>query len=114
MPAYQIFYARCPTFHASGSFGTPRLTVISLGSSHTRLCEVKADSLDDAWRKMQAEYWSPNGEAQPLLERLCLSHTSMSVGDVIRDENGTYWECLDLGWRLIKDDLQGDDNHGQA
>ena len=86
MPTYQIFYARRPTFHISGDFGTPRLTVFSLGSSHARLCEVEADSLDEAWRQMQAEYWSPNGEARPLLERLGLSHTSMSVGDVIRDE----------------------------
>jgi hypothetical protein len=71
-------------------------------SSHVRLCEVQADSLDDAWCQMQAERWSPNGEARPLLERLGLSHTSMSVGDVILDEDGIHWECLDLacglGW----------------
>ena len=114
MPTYQIFYARRPTFHVSGDFGTPRLAVISLGSSHARLSEVEADSLDEAWRQMQAEHWSPNGEARHLLERLGLSHTSMSVGDVIQDENGTYWECLDLGWRPVQDDTQGDDANGQA
>ena len=114
MPTYQIFYARTPTFHASGDFGTPRLRVTGLQATHTRLCEVEADSLDEAWRQMQAENWSPNGEARPLLERLGLSHTSMSVGDVIQDENGTYWECLDLGWRPIEDDTQGDDANGQA
>jgi len=114
MPAYQIFYTLSPTFHASGNFGTPRLTVTALRSSHVRLCELEAHSLDDAWRQMQAEHWSPNGEARPLLERLRLSHTSMSVGDVIRDENGTYWECLDLGWRPVEDDTEGDDANGQA
>ena len=30
----------------------------------------------------------------------------MSVGDVIRDEDGTYWECLDLGWRPVEDDTE--------
>jgi hypothetical protein len=63
---------------------------------------------------MQAENWSPNGEARPLLKRLGLTHTSMSVGDVIRDEEGTYWECMDLGWRALDDDTQGDEGHGQG
>ena len=106
MPRYQIFYARRPTFHPSGTFGTPRLTVAAMQSSHVRLCEVEAGSLDDAWRQMQAEHCSPNGEARPLLERLGLSHTSMSVGDVIRDEDGTCWECLEVGWRPIEDDTE--------
>ena len=106
MPRYQILYARRPTFHASGEIGTARLTITNLQSSHVHLCEVEADSLDNAWRQMQAEHWSPNGEARPLLERLGLGHTSMSVGDVIRDEDGNYWECLDLGWRPIEDDTE--------
>jgi hypothetical protein len=114
MPRYQIFYARRPTFHPSGAFGIPRLTTATIQSTHVRLCHVEADRLDDAWQQMQAEHWSPNGEARPFLERLGLSHTSMSVGDVLRDEDGTYWECLDLGWRPVEDDTQGDDSHGQA
>lgn len=113
MPQYLIFYARCPTFHASGEFGTPRLTVSTLLSSHVHLCQVEADNLDDAFRRMQGEHWSPHGEARPLLESLSLGHTSMSVGDVIQDEDGAYWECLERGWRRIEDDPQGGD-HGQA
>ena len=104
MPRYQIFYARQPTFHPSGAFGIPRLTAAAVQSSHVRLCQIEADSLDHAWCQMQAERWSPNGEARPLLEHLGLSHTSMSAGDVIQDENGTYWECLDLGWRPLEED----------
>jgi hypothetical protein len=114
MPTYQIFYARRPTFHPSGQFGTPLLTTTALRSTHAHLYEVQADSLDDAWRQMQGESWSPNGEARPILKRLGLSHTSMSVGDVVRDEDGTYWECLDLGWRLVEDNIQGDDQHDKA
>ena len=106
MPRYQILYARRPTFHPSGAFGIPRLTVAAMQSSHVRLCEVQAASLDDAWCQMQAERWSPNGEARPLLERLGLSHTSMSVGDVIRDEDGAYWDCLDMGCRQSVNDSE--------
>ena len=106
MPRYQILYARRPTFHASGEIGTARLTVTEMQSTHVRLCEVEADSLDDAWRQMQAEIWSPNGEARGIIQSLGLTHTSMSVGDVIRDEEGTCWECLDLGWRAVEDDTE--------
>ena len=31
---------------------------------------------------MQAEVWSPNGEARALVQSKGLGHTSMSVGDV--------------------------------
>ena len=119
MPKYQIFYARQPTFHPSGAPGIQRLTAAAMQSSHVRLrgtaseavCEIEADSLDHAWCQMQAERWSPNGEARPLLERLSLSHTSMSVDDVIRDQDGTHWECLDLGWRPIEDDTEANERN---
>jgi hypothetical protein len=106
MPTYQIFYARQPTFRASGALGIPRLMTADLQATHIHLCDVDAGSLDDAWRKLQAEQWSPNGEARPLIERLGLHHTSMSVGDVIRDEGDTCWECLDLGWRQVEDETE--------
>jgi hypothetical protein len=114
MPRYQIYYARKLTYHWRGRSGAPQLTVSSLVTIHVHVCDVEADSLDDAWRQMQAKNWSPKGEARPLLKRLGLTHTSMSVGDVIRDEEGTYWECMDLGWRTLEDDTQGDEGHGQA
>jgi hypothetical protein len=114
MPSYQIYYGRKPTFHASGEFGTPRLTVSALLSSHIRLCQVEAGHMDDAFWQMQAENWSPHGEARPLIQSLGLSHTSMSVGDVIQDEGGVYWECLDRGWRQVEDDTQGEEGHAPA
>ena len=114
MATYQILYARRPTFHPSGEFGTPRLTTTALQSTHAPLCGIEADSLDDAWRQMQGENWSPNGEARLLLQRLGLSHTSMSVGDVVQDEDGIYWECLELGWKRVEDEIQGDGQHDKA
>ena len=104
MPTYHVYYARRPTFRPSGEFGTPELTVSCLPTSHVPLCEIEAASLDSVFRQMQGENWSPHGEAQPILERLRLAHTSMSVGDAIRDEDGIYWECVEWGWRRIEDD----------
>jgi len=107
MPRFQVYYARRPAFHPGGGFGAPRLTVAGLQASHVYLCAVKAGSLDDAYCRMQGENWSPRGEARDLLRSLGLSHTSLSVGDVIQDEEGVYWECLDRGWRPLEDDARG-------
>jgi hypothetical protein len=112
MPRYQIYYARRPTFHPSGEFGTPRLTVAALSSSHVHVCDIEAPRLDDAFWQMQGENWSPHGEARTLLRSLGLSHTSMSVGDVLRDEERLYWECLDQGWGALVDDAEGDPGYG--
>jgi len=108
MPTYQVYYARRPTYFASGQLGTPLLTVPRLRRSHVRVTTIEADSRAEAWLKMQGENWSPHGEARPLIEYLGLTHTSMSVGDVLRDEEGVYWECLDLGWRCGEGGSEGE------
>ena len=112
MPVYQVYYARRPTYFASGQLGTPLLTVSRLPDTHVHLTTIQAQNRADAWLQMQGENWSPHGEARPLIEMLDLTHTSMSVGDVLRDEDGVYWECLDtsttlsagLGWRRVEGD----------
>ena len=111
MPRFQVYYARRPTFRPSGEFGTLRLTVTGLHTSHVHLCQIEASSLDDAFRRMQGESWSPHGEARALLRSLGLGHTSMSVGDVLQDGEGACWECLDQGWRRLVDDAPGDGRH---
>ena len=108
MALYHVYYARRPTFHASGKNGTPSLTAAALRLTHAWLFEIEATSLDDAFRRMQGESWSPQGEAHELLDALGLHHASMSVGDVLRDQEGTYWECLDQGWRVLTCDDPGD------
>ncbi len=107
MPVYQVYYARRPTYVASGQLGTPLLAVSRLQDTHVHLTTIQAQNRADAWLQMQGENWSPHGEARPLIEMLDLTHTSMSVGDVLRDEDGVYWECLDLGWRAVEDDAAG-------
>ena len=111
MPIYHVYYARRSTFHPSGQLGTPPLTAAGLRLTHVWLFEIEATSLDDAFRRMQGENWSPQGEARGLLHALGLRHTSMSVGDVLRDQDGTYWECIDQGWRPIAKDADGGTGH---
>ena len=40
---------------------------------------------------MQGENWSPNGEARNLIGSLGLSHTSMSVGDIIEIDGNLFF-----------------------
>lgn len=47
---------------------------------------LKADNLEEVFSRMQGEVWSPNGEQRDFIRILGLSHTSMSVGDVIYSE----------------------------
>jgi hypothetical protein len=69
-----------------------------LNFSHRLLRQLEAGSLEDVYRQQQGEIWSPQGEARRLIERLHLGHTSLSVGDVVRDPGGHYWVCNDRGW----------------
>lgn len=38
---------------------------------------------EDVFHAMQAENWSPNGEARKLIQSLDVGHTSMCGGDII-------------------------------
>jgi hypothetical protein len=50
---------------------------------------------------MQAESWSPNGEARPLIIQKDLTHTSMSMGDVIVDEAGSVHLVAMFGFEYL-------------
>jgi hypothetical protein len=82
------------------------LTVAGLCKTHVFLRRVSAASLEDVFRFMQGDIWSPQGEARPLIEKKGLRHTSMSINDVVRDPDGKYWQCLDLGWRQLPAEVQ--------
>ena len=68
----------------------------NLQRTHELLGSVLATDPDQIYRLLQGEVWSPAGEARQLIKRLNLTHTSMSVGDIIEigskvlmvDENG--------------------------
>ncbi|MCL4296274.1 MAG: hypothetical protein KJ077_11120 [Anaerolineae bacterium] len=68
----------------------PHLTAANLLETHVFVREVRADSLDAAYHALQGENWSPNGEARELIAGLGLTHTSISVGDVLAAVDGLY------------------------
>lgn len=61
-----------------------------LSQTHIKLGSARgsAGSLDLLMTCLQGEVWSPRGEARLLILALGLKHTSMSVGDIIRNPDG--------------------------
>jgi hypothetical protein len=78
-----------PEWFAAGIMGVGRPDPADLAATHVLLMEIELarqsveKALEDTYRTMQGEVWSPNGEARDLIEGLGLRHTSMSVGDVM-------------------------------
>ena len=94
---YRIYYAMDPVF-----LPDPGLKRSNLGETHVWLMDLEAEGLEDVFKKMQGEKWSPNGEARQLILSKGLSHTSMSVGDVVYDvEADKYFEVDMIGFREI-------------
>jgi len=94
---YTIFYCVDPTPQMVEGVNPPKY----LGEFHSKWREVtkiNAESLDDVFAMMQGESWSPTGEARSHIERLGLTHTSMSAGDIVRDYLGNYYICEHVGW----------------
>lgn len=50
----------------------------------------QGQSMETLFNLTQGENWSPNGEANTLIQRLGLNHTSMSCSDVIVDDGDIY------------------------
>jgi hypothetical protein len=67
-------------------------------ATHTFLRSVWAVDLEEVFMIQQAEIRSPTGEAGELIETKRLSHTSMSVGDLIQDATGKIWAVAPVGF----------------
>ena len=95
---YTVYYRLNPTAHTMTKPEPPK-NLGEFKSEFIEVVKIMAESIDDAWGMMQGDFWSPRGEATKHIERLGLTHTSMSVGDIIRDQYGNYYLCLAVGWK---------------
>lgn len=77
----QIWYMK-PEWFSQGVLGKIPIGT-DLSATHIHLKDVPDQDLEVIFRGMQGEVWSPNGEARELLDSKGLSHTSMTVGDVV-------------------------------
>jgi len=58
-------------------------TLENLLSTHIKIGTISLKKIEEIYIKLQADYWSPSGEANKLIRKLGLQHTSISVGDII-------------------------------
>jgi len=58
-------------------------TLKTLPDSHICLGRIDERNLEVACAILQSENWSPHGEANELIRKLRLTHTTMSIGDIL-------------------------------
>lgn len=90
---YAVWYRQVPDFR-------PPVSPARL-QDFVRIGEVRADGPEGVFSLMQGECWSPRGEAQTLIQGLGLSHTSMSVGDLVHDLGAGTWHGVDAFGFLV-------------
>jgi len=75
----------------------------TLCETHGFLGEILETDLDEIYRIMQEDVWSPNGDGQALLDWEEVAHASMCIGDVIVIGSRA-WVCSDCseGWKEIE------------
>lgn len=62
---------------------------------------VKARSLEETYHYCQGFYWSPNGEANDLIRKLGVKHTSMSISDIIMTAEGELYSVQGVGFKKL-------------
>lgn len=72
-----------------------------LDKTHLLLGEIASTDREQIWSTLQGEFWSPRGEANELIRRTGLSHTSMDCGDIIVMPDGTMWMCESCGFGQV-------------
>ena len=69
----------------------------TLDRTHVCLGALNTREPGEAWQAMQADFWSPQGEAREFIRALGLGHTSMHIGDVVMIE-GVYYMVDGIGF----------------
>jgi len=106
MPRYAVYYRKTPTFHEDPSLTRPE---VLNEKTHSRVITLAGGDRGLVYSYMQAENWSPNGEARPIIGRLGLHHASMSIGDVLHNlDTDKMWEVASCGWNEVGDTPRGE------
>lgn len=96
MPNYQVWYKK-------DYFQDTQEALDDFLNCYVPVMRLWEEDLEDVYFTMQGENWSPNGEAREAIQELGLSHTSMSIGDVVQNlDDGDWSECIAFGFRDIK------------
>ena len=95
---YQIWYMK-PSFLRGIVGNSPDPN--DLSATHVHLKDIEADNREDAFDRMQAGIWSPNGDALDLIQSKELQRTSMTIGDVLVDETDAVYLVTGIGFSRL-------------
>lgn len=70
---------------------------ISDNPTHVQMGVVPFENPEDIFHNMQGDNWSPLGEANQLVRRN-KTHTSMSIGDIVKTPDGKYQIVAGIGF----------------
>jgi len=89
----EIWYQRPELFGRVAGFAKDpdiEIDINDLSKTHILLGSVCEADPERLYGLLQGERWSPNGEARDLIRSKGLRHTSMSVGDIVVNYQGTH------------------------
>lgn len=62
----------------------------NLESTHAFIGKIDTLDLNEIYEKMQGEFWSEGKTTNEILKSKDVGHTSMSVGDIIKNRDGVF------------------------
>ena len=85
----EIYYWKDIDYMVKAQYDRKYPTIREVKEKYVLLGKLPRYQMDneDIFMHLQAERWSPRGEARELIRKKGLNHTSMSVGDVICHPN---------------------------
>jgi len=96
---YNVWMRRDHDYPLAWLKADDRTSITNMKRTHECVLSILAVNLGHAFTIMQGENWSPEGEARDLIRYHGLQHTSMSVGDILHDQEADkYWQCDGSGW----------------
>jgi hypothetical protein len=99
MERFQVWYCKYPFERI---FGDQEIDPGRITETHAFVTTIPAEDPEQVFYHMQGEIWSPNGEARDLIMALGLKHTSMSVGDVVKNTGtGEWFKVANVGFEKI-------------
>jgi hypothetical protein len=116
MTTFAVHYMK-PEFFRDGIMGYkwlrehgPMPSIAALDKTHVELKTMEFQfvdgelnrALNKVFHDMQGEVWSPNGEANALIEAKGLQHTSMSVGDIVVVDGSKMFLVDRFGFKQIE------------
>lgn len=112
-PEWSVFYAKDLTIAAATAYHLSENTASDKPvdfDNYFEIGTITAKDLEAVYYCMQGEIWSPNGEARDFIKSSDVHHTSMSIGDIVRDSDGNHHIVAPVGFMKITIKLKGETN----